>query len=205
MTKLAMWDFNHCDPKRCSGRKLSRMGMVTQLKVGQRFKGVVLSPNGKSFVSPADKHILLKEGISVVDCSWNRINEVPFAKIKSPHERLIPYLVAANTVNYGKPRKLNCAEAFAACLYICKLDHLADQVMSHFGWGPSFYELNKELFEIYSNATDSEHIILLERQYLDREIAYYETNHSRDDHDLIDFQETEPVEERMVDKLGNYI
>ena len=40
---VAMWDFDHCDPKRCSGKKLSRHGLCTSMRVGQRFRGVVLT------------------------------------------------------------------------------------------------------------------------------------------------------------------
>lgn len=34
---VAMWDLNHCDPKKCSGRKLSRHNMIKTLKLGQRY------------------------------------------------------------------------------------------------------------------------------------------------------------------------
>ena len=40
--RLAMWDFEHCDPKRCSGKKLSRLGMVKILKISQKFRGIVM-------------------------------------------------------------------------------------------------------------------------------------------------------------------
>ena len=43
---VAMWDLLQCDPKRCSGRKLSRLGMIKELKLGQKWSGICLSPKG---------------------------------------------------------------------------------------------------------------------------------------------------------------
>ena len=36
-------DFDHCDPKRCSGKKLERKGLVKSLQIGRKFNGIVLS------------------------------------------------------------------------------------------------------------------------------------------------------------------
>lgn len=53
----------------------------------QPFKGLVLSPNGTKSVSPADGPILASSGLSVIDCSWARLDEIPFAQMKSGEHR----------------------------------------------------------------------------------------------------------------------
>jgi len=41
--KAACWDLEHCDPKRCSGKRLMHFGQMRELSVGQKFSGVVIS------------------------------------------------------------------------------------------------------------------------------------------------------------------
>ena len=141
---VAMWDFNHCDPRRCSGKKLARHGLIREMRIGQRFRGIVLTPNATQVLSPADAPILREYGVAVVECSWARLDEIPFGKIKSPNERLLPRLMATNPVNYGKPFKLNCVEALAAAFYICGAKPLGDQLLAKFAWGGNFPTLNRE-------------------------------------------------------------
>lgn len=164
---IAMWDLNHCDPKKCSGRKLLRHNLIKNLKLGQRFPGLVLSPVGEQCVSPNDRKIIEKSGLAVIDCSWAKIDETPFSRMKSPHPRLLPFLVAANPINYGKPYQLSCAEALAAALYItgCKSD--AELYLSKFSWGHSFLELNAEILDIYASCTDSKSVLEAQEKFLE--------------------------------------
>ena len=87
-----VFEFLSIDPKRCSGLRLAKQQKAQILKIKQRFPGIVVSPQGKSVVCPNDRSIIEKMGVAVVDCSWARIDEVPFDKIKSPHERLLPFV-----------------------------------------------------------------------------------------------------------------
>jgi len=164
---VGMWDLLHCDPKRCTGRRLSRLDLVTELRLGQRWAGVCLSPQGESVVSPADTDFIKHQGLAVIDCSWARLEETPFNKMKSAQPRLLPWLVAANPVNYGKPCKLNCVEALAAAFYICGYSDIASLYLSKFSWGPSFLDINRELLDKYSSAANSQEVLEIQNKHLE--------------------------------------
>ena len=57
--------------------------------------------------------------------------------------RPVPYLVAANPVDYGKPWRLNCVEAVAAAFYLTGFKEYADHLLSKFGWGEAFWKINQ--------------------------------------------------------------
>jgi pre-rRNA-processing protein TSR3 len=166
--RMGMWDFAQCDPKRCSGRKLCRLKVIEEFRVGQKFRGVILTPSGTRVISPADKDIVRQGGLAVVDCSWAELDKVPFAKLPKGNERLLPFLVAANTVNYGKPYKLNCAEALIAGLLICGFRADAEKIMSKFSYGDEFYRLNEALWDIYAGCEDGEQVLKAQNEYLKR-------------------------------------
>lgn len=164
--KLAMWDFGHCDRKRCTGRKLSRLGFLKELRIQQRFGGIVLSPMGKKCVSKEDWLLVKEKGLAVIDCSWARLNDVPFATLRCGAPRLMPWLVAANPVNYGRPCELSCVEALAGALYICGEDKASDTLLNKFKWGHGFLSLNRELLEAYKGCNTGAEVIQVQNSWL---------------------------------------
>uniref|UniRef100_A0A0N5CB31 18S rRNA aminocarboxypropyltransferase n=1 Tax=Strongyloides papillosus TaxID=174720 RepID=A0A0N5CB31_STREA len=163
---LRMFDYNQCDPKRCSGRKLMRFNLIELQKFSHKFPGLVLSPTGTSTLSPADKDFILQNGLAVVDCSWNEVDNTPLNRVKAQEHRLLPFMIAANPVNYGKPCKLTCVEALAAGLYIIGEREAAEVLMSKFKWGLNFIEMNKEALELYASCKSSNEIIEAQKNYI---------------------------------------
>ncbi|ODA83420.1 hypothetical protein RJ55_01934 [Drechmeria coniospora] len=166
--KAACWDFGHCDPKRCSGKKLMKLGLMRDLHLGQRHNGVIITPNGKQVVSPADRELLDQYGAAVVECSWARTQEIQWSKVGGKCERLLPYLVAANTVNYGKPWRLNCVEALAAAFYICGHPDWAEQILEPFSYGHSFLEINSSILKRYAACADAAEVKKTEAEWMER-------------------------------------
>ncbi|CAN0865448.1 18S rRNA aminocarboxypropyltransferase [Linum grandiflorum] len=180
--QLAMWDFGQCDAKRCTGRKLARFGFLKEsicftllwcwkslfceLRVSSGFGGIALSPVGTQCVSKEDHSLIQRKGMAVVDCSWARLNDVPFVKLKCPAPRLLPWLVAANPVNYGRPCELSCVEALAAALIICGELETGHLLLSKFKWGHAFLSLNSELLKAYSGCSSGAEVISVQNEWL---------------------------------------
>ncbi|KAK7932279.1 hypothetical protein PG985_002991 [Apiospora marii] len=183
--KAACWDLNHCDPKRCSGKKLIKLGLMRDLHAGQRHNGVIITPNGKHTISPADKELMDQYGAAVVECSWARTQEIQWSKFGGKCERLLPYLVAANSVNYGKPWRLNCVEALAAAFYICRHPDWAEQILAPFNYGESFLKINSKLLKKYAACEDEAGIKKAEAEWMERlEREYAENREDEDGDDL---------------------
>lgn len=106
--------------------------------------------------------------LCVTDCSWARLEEIPWKQMKSGNHRLLPFLVATNPVNYGKPSKLSCAEAAAATLYICGKKDAAKLVLKEFGWGVEFFKINHELLELYSSCENADAVVKAQNEWLEK-------------------------------------
>jgi len=220
---LYLYDFEHCHPKRCSGVKLVQQGWATNISTTSRFRGVVLSPQSKKVLSPADTNILQKYGLSLIDCSWARLSDVPQLRTTTVAQdspscvhRLLPFLVAANPVNYGKPLRLNCWEAAVASLLICGMDvsHLLEV-----SYAREFCKLNAELLNQYAAAENANEVVAIQEAYLkkaqqdeaqkrantDQDLYWVDDlppPASDDDHEYYDESEEEEIE---YDKFGNTI
>lgn len=171
--KIGLWDFCQCDAARCSGRKLLRFNYAKKLQFSsgyaRKWPGIILSPRAKKKISMEDLPLVLKGGVGAIDCSWNKIDQVPFHKIHNGNERLLPFLVAANSTHYGRPYELSCAEAIAACLFFFGFSSQAEKLLGIYKGGLHFLKLNEEAFELYkSKGTNSQSIINAEQDFIEK-------------------------------------
>lgn len=165
--RITIYHAEQDDPRKCTTLKLKRFGLA---RVVRRIRAlprgaVILNPFSDRAFSPADQWIIVKHGLAAVDCSWIHASQV-FELDTHGASRALPYLVAANPVNYGAPTKLSTVEALAGALYIAGFSEQADLLLSKFKWGPVFLRLNQRLLDAYAGAKDSSEIVKLQSGFM---------------------------------------
>ena len=180
-TRVCLWEFSQNDARRDSGSKLVRQGLARRLDARAAFRGIVLAADAAQVLSPADAPLIQTRGLAGVNCSWRGLDAVPFAALGRPElRRRLPFLVAANEVNYGKPLYLNTAEALAAALRIAGLTRDAELLLAPFASGGAFFALNADAFEAYAAAVDGDGVAAAEARFLaDCEAARAEARAAR--------------------------
>ena len=158
------------DPKKCTARKMERYGLAKLIKDERRIPHgmIVLDPDAPQALSKADMKYVHSRGILAVDCSWEEVDELFPHLIRRRHlrPRALPYMLATNPVNFGKPFILSTLEAIAASLYILGCRERAKKYLGLYTWGQHFLEVNGEPLEEYSRAENSEEVVEIQMQYI---------------------------------------
>lgn len=166
MIPVFVYDKNQCDPKKCTAKRMLKFGLAKEAKTLHAIpKGsIVLSPFAEKALSPDDIKYA-RHGLVVMDLTWTNIDEFP--RPKGTNDRALPYMLASNSINWGRPMELNSAEAVMASLFILGEREQAETFLGRFNWAPEFMRLNGELLEEYSSAKDSTEVVRIQNEYID--------------------------------------
>jgi len=161
------------DKKKNTAVKLSRKGDLTLHEKLYRLprRGIILEPLCGKVFGPEDHELLSSGGALVgLDCSWENIEPSVNTVMKRTNlqPRMLPLLLAANPVNWGKPARLSTVEAIAATLCLMGRWEQAERLLSRFNWGQRFLELNQEPLISYSEAKTSAELVELQFEFFDR-------------------------------------
>jgi pre-rRNA-processing protein TSR3 len=166
--KIVVYHAGQCDPKKCTALKLKRhelVRLVRQMKFLPK-RAVILNPFSQVAFSPADRKRIEDFGLAALDCSWEHAEKVLLKHVRGT-SRCLPFLVAGNPVNFGKPTKLSTVEALAAALDIAGFEQEATELLSVFKWGHTFLEINQDRLKSYAKAKNSTEIIELQKCFLE--------------------------------------
>jgi len=167
MIPVIIHDKCQCDPKKCTAKRMLKFGLGREAKTLSAIPSgsIVLSPFSETALSRADISYARK-GLVVMDLTWSNIEDFP--RVKRANERALPYLLASNPVNWGRPMELNSAEAVMAALMILGEKEQAETFLGRFNWAPEFIRLNGALLEDYSKAKDSAEVVRIQNEYLEQ-------------------------------------
>jgi pre-rRNA-processing protein TSR3 len=164
MIPLFAYRDNTCDPRKCSVKRLERAGKVRLIPRLRQIpkNSLLLDPTADQAISPSDRDII--RSITVLDCSWAILDTSAVRSWRI--RRALPFLLAANPVNFGKPFKLSSVEAYAAALFILGEPEQASDALSVLSWGHRFLEVNDEPLKAYAAATDSTSVIAIMHEFM---------------------------------------
>lgn len=167
--KVTVFHANECDKKKCTAIKMEKLGKCRLVNNINKIPGgaVVLNPYAEKAVSPEDVKMVEKRGVVGLDCSWNQISKSKKFLSLSKYHRSLPFLIATNPINYGKPCILSTVEAISATFYITGFKNEATEILDGFKWGHTFLELNHDLLEGYSEARNSSEVVEIQNEFLE--------------------------------------
>ena len=153
--------FYQDDPKKCTAAKMVKFGLAQNIKkIGS--KGLVLDPFAEKTLLPKDVSVI--NSIVGIDCSWNLADHA-FSQKFNGIKRKLPPLLAGNPVNYSKLNKLTTAEALSGSLFILGFKEQSLELLNKFKWGHTFYELNQNLLNDYSQSETEDDIKTIIKDY----------------------------------------
>ncbi len=169
--RILVYRIDEDSPKHSTAMKIVRLGYAKKIHVRQKkfhYPTLVLEPTSSIPLAPVDNYY----NILVIDRSWKKF----FEKRNNPSfsgnilYRRLPFLIAANPINYGKPYILSSVEAIAASLIISGCKELAFAILRNFKWGEEFIKINRKYLEKYTRARSHEEVKRIEEGLL-RELS----------------------------------
>lgn len=154
------------DPDKCTARKMARFSLADLVDEREIPHGaLLLDPFADTAISRADQEAA-DRALVAVDCSWKRAREAFDELRPRTRPRALPYLLAANSVNYGKPFELSTAEAMAAALTILGRREEAETLLAKFRFHESFWATNEQPLAAYEDCQTSQEVVDVQREFV---------------------------------------
>ena len=167
--KIYIAYFDECDKKKCTGIRMAKLHRAILSRGTSEVPphAIFLNPFSPKALSIEDREPVLEHGLVVIDGSWKRAHpSSPLFRRTRKYSRSLPFLVAANPVNYGKPSKLSSIEAVIASLLILGFEDQALDLVSTINFGEEFIRINQERLQKYAQAKSSSEIVKYQQEFM---------------------------------------